>query len=53
VFFALDARTGQVLWRAVLGGIIHAAPVSYLSEGRQHITIAAGQTVFTFALPSQ
>ena len=51
MFFALDARTGQALWRAVVGGIVHAAPVTYLSQGRQQITIAAGQTLFTFALP--
>ncbi len=51
VFFALDARTGQALWRAVVGGIVHSAPVTYLSQGRQQITIAAGQTLFTFALP--
>jgi alcohol dehydrogenase (cytochrome c) len=51
VFFALDAHTGEALWRAVVGGIVHAAPVTYLSRGRQHITIAAGQTLFTFALP--
>ena len=51
VFFALDARTGQALWRAVVGGIVHAAPVTYLSRGRQQVTIAAGQTLFTFALP--
>ena len=52
VFFALDARTGRVLWRAGLGGIVHAAPVTYLSKGRQQVTIAAAQTLFTFALPA-
>jgi hypothetical protein len=34
-----------------VGGIVHAAPVTYLSQGRQHVTIAAGQALFTFTLP--
>ena len=34
-----------------LGGEIIAAPVTYLSNGRQQVTIAAGHAIFTFALP--
>lgn len=49
-FFALDAKTGSELWRANLGGVIAAGPVSFLSNGKQHITIAAGRALFTFAL---
>ena len=50
-FFAADARTGDVLWRFQTGGPIYANPISYLSEGRQFITIAAGSALFNFALP--
>ena len=49
-FFALDSKTGAELWRANLGGIIAAGPVSYLSNGKQQITIAAGAALFTFGL---
>jgi alcohol dehydrogenase (cytochrome c) len=48
--FALDAKTGKELWRKNLGGIIRANPVTYLVDGRQFITIAAGNGIFTFAL---
>lgn len=49
-FFALDARTGKELWRRNLGGIIRANPVSYEIQGRQFVSIAAGNAIFTFAL---
>jgi alcohol dehydrogenase (cytochrome c) len=50
-FFALDARTGELLWRASLGGQVNAGPMSYAVHGRQYVTIAAGNALFTFALP--
>ena len=50
-FFAADARTGAVLWRFQTGGSVYANPITYLSEGRQFIAIAAGSGLFTFALP--
>jgi alcohol dehydrogenase (cytochrome c) len=49
-FFALDSKTGAELWRANLGGVIAAGPVSYLSNGKQQITIAAGSALFTFGV---
>ncbi len=49
-FFALDAETGKLLWRMNLGGRIIAAPITFLSEGKQHVSIAAGGSIFTFAL---
>ena len=49
-FFALDAETGKELWRKNLGGIIRANPVSYLVDGRQFVSIAAGNSIFTFGL---
>jgi alcohol dehydrogenase (cytochrome c) len=48
---ALDARTGELKWRASLGGQINSAPMSYSVNGRQHVAIAAGSALFSFALP--
>jgi alcohol dehydrogenase (cytochrome c) len=48
---ALDARTGELLWRESLGGQINSAPMSYAVDGRQYVAIAAGSALFTFALP--
>ena len=49
-FIALDADTGEDLWHKALGGEIIAAPITYLANGQQQVTIAAGQAIFTFAL---
>jgi alcohol dehydrogenase (cytochrome c) len=51
-FLALDARTGELLWRQSLGGQINAAPMTYAIDGRQYVAIAAGSALFSFALPS-
>lgn len=50
-FFALDARTGKELWRLGLGGNIAAGPVTFLSGGKQYVTVAAGSSIFALALP--
>jgi len=49
-FYALDARTGAQLWRASLGGSVEAGPISYSVDGRQYVAIAAGNSLFAFAL---
>jgi alcohol dehydrogenase (cytochrome c) len=49
-FFALDAASGKPLWRFPAGGAIFANPISFLSEGKQHVAIAAGHALFVFAL---
>lgn len=49
-FFALNAKTGEELWHLDLGGRVHAAPITYLVDGKQFVTIAAGAALFTFAL---
>ena len=48
--FALDARTGALLWKAAVGGQVGAAPIAYQVNGKQHISIAAGNVLFTYAL---
>jgi alcohol dehydrogenase (cytochrome c) len=49
-FFALDARTGAVLWKAMVGGQISAGPITYLAGGKQYVSVPAGSAVFTFRL---
>src|SRR5579871_5311620 len=49
-FFALDARTGALLWKAPVGGQVSSAPMSYAVNGKQYVGIAAGSTLFVYAL---
>jgi len=49
-FFALDAKTGRELWRVGTGGRTVAAPVTFLYQGKQMVTIAAGHDILTFGL---
>jgi alcohol dehydrogenase (cytochrome c) len=49
-FVALDANTGRELWRVNTGGEIKAAPITFISEGRQLVTVAAGRNILTFGL---
>ena len=50
-FYALDAATGEELWHVAVGAMVHSAPMTYAVDGRQYVTIAAGNVVFTFGLP--
>jgi alcohol dehydrogenase (cytochrome c) len=47
---AFDAATGRNLWRMPTGGPITASPMSYAVDGRQHVAVAAGGALFSFAL---
>jgi alcohol dehydrogenase (cytochrome c) len=49
-FFALDGRTGNLLWKVPLGGQVNSGPMSYAVNGRQYIAVNAGTSLFTFAL---
>jgi alcohol dehydrogenase (cytochrome c) len=49
-FYALDARTGTLLWKAPVAGIVQAAPMSYGIGGRQYVAIAAGNSLYAYAL---
>jgi hypothetical protein len=46
----LDDRTGKVLWKFETGAPIVAPPISYSVDGKQHIAVAAGGAILTFAL---
>jgi PQQ-dependent dehydrogenase (methanol/ethanol family) len=50
---ALDARTGKHLWHFQTGANMNASPMSYAVGGRQFVAIAAGNTLYSFALPIQ
>ena len=49
-FHALDAGTGELLWRASLGGQIVMAPITYMVDGRQYVSVISGHTLVTFGL---
>jgi alcohol dehydrogenase (cytochrome c) len=49
-FFALDARTGTMLWKTSLGGVIANGPMTYAVGGRQYVAVAAGNSLFVFGL---
>ncbi len=49
-FMALDAETGDLVWNTTLGGQIANGPMSYAVGGKQYVSVAAGNGLFTFAL---
>lgn len=62
-FIAVDAKTGQRLWRFAAGAGVNAPPVTYRVGGRQYVAVAAGghalfkfplgDAVIAFALPEK
>jgi alcohol dehydrogenase (cytochrome c) len=48
---ALDSNNGGVLWQFSPGGLTNAAPVTYQVQGRQYVSVIAGNALFAFALP--
>jgi len=51
LFHAADARTGVLLWSVRLGGAPRAPAITYSLDGRQYVSVAADQTLFSFVLP--
>ena len=49
-FFALDARTGEALWKVNLGDEVRSTPISYSVDGRQYVGVGAGMAYYVFAL---
>jgi alcohol dehydrogenase (cytochrome c) len=49
-FYALNAATGEPLWRFQTGGAILGGPVTFLVDGKQYVAVTAGAGLFTFAL---
>ena len=46
---ARDVATGKPLWHARLGSVSNT-PQTYLLDGKQHVLVAAGDTLYTFTL---
>ena len=49
-FYALDARNGELLWKANVGGAVASGPMSYAVNGKQYVAISAGSALFVYAL---
>jgi alcohol dehydrogenase (cytochrome c) len=49
-FHALDAWTGELLWKASLGGQIVMAPITFMVDGKQYLSVISGHALVTFAL---
>ncbi|HBJ89779.1 MAG TPA: PQQ-dependent dehydrogenase, methanol/ethanol family, partial [Gammaproteobacteria bacterium] len=49
-FHVLDARDGELLYYKNLGGQIVMAPVTFMVDGIQYVSIISGNSLFTFAL---
>jgi alcohol dehydrogenase (cytochrome c) len=50
-FFALDAKTGELLWHVNLGGPSASGPISYAVAGKQYVVGTGAGTMFVFGLP--
>ena len=50
IFYALDARTGKELWRFNGGDRVFASPITFLSRGKQMVTIPIGDVLIAFGL---
>jgi alcohol dehydrogenase (cytochrome c) len=48
-FIAFDPANGKPLWHTRIGEVTNA-PETYMVDGRQHILVAAGDTLYSFAL---
>jgi len=48
-FVAFDPANGTILWHSTIGQVTNA-PETYMVDGRQYILVAAGDTLFAFAL---
>jgi alcohol dehydrogenase (cytochrome c) len=49
-FYALNARTGELLWKASLGGQIVMGPITFAIDGKQYVSVISGNSLITFGL---
>ncbi len=47
---AWNPANGDILWHAHLSDRVSNGPTTYLLDGRQYLTVAAGDTLYAFAL---
>ena len=50
---ALNPATGDPLWHANLGNSVTNGPITYELDGTQYLVVAAGDTLFAFAMLSR
>ena len=50
-FEAVDAGSGQPLWRFNTGQNFRSSPMTYAVDGIQYVTISVESEIFTFSLP--
>ena len=50
MIFALNATTGERLWTFSSNGPVFASPISYTANGKQLVSIPAGDLIVTFGL---
>ncbi|MGA2738691.1 MAG: PQQ-binding-like beta-propeller repeat protein [Bryobacteraceae bacterium] len=50
-FAAVDAGTGAPLWHMQFNTEWKASPMTYASQGKQYVAVAAGSNVIAFTLP--
>jgi alcohol dehydrogenase (cytochrome c) len=48
--FALAASTGKPVWRFQAGGAGRSNPMTYLSDGKQQVAVAMGNSLYVFGL---
>jgi alcohol dehydrogenase (cytochrome c) len=48
-FVAFDPASGKPLWHTQIGQVTNA-PETYMVDGRQHVLVAAGDTLYSFTL---
>jgi alcohol dehydrogenase (cytochrome c) len=51
-FFALDARTGELLWKINLGGTVASGPMTFMADGHQYVAVSADNALYVFSLPN-
>jgi alcohol dehydrogenase (cytochrome c) len=47
---AVDASTGMALWHFQTNALWKASPMTYVFDGKQHIAVAAGPSIVSFAV---
>ena len=49
-FLALDARTGELLWKINLGGTVASGPITFMADSHQFVAVSADNALYVFGL---
>jgi hypothetical protein len=47
---AFDPADGKILWLASLAAPLAAGPITYMQDGTQYVLVAAGHSLYAFAV---